>query len=116
MKSRTTKNKISKQKHWGNHISCWRKSGLTQRQYCLKQSIALSTFTYWIRKSAKDSAKPNPPRFYPLTVKPTSTAPDQQKSHAGIRLSLCNEKFIVDLEKDFSETTLKRLIVMLEMI
>ena len=116
MEAQNTKSYTSKQKHWRNHISCWRKSGLTQREYCLRQEIAISTFSYWIRKFGKGSAKPGPPRFYPLTVKGTSTALDRQGFDTGIRLSLCNDKFKIDLEEEFSETTLRRLVATLETI
>ena len=114
MESDNTQSTTSKQKHWGNHISCWRKSGLTQRQYCLRQGIALSTFSYWIRKLRKMTESPGPTRFYPLTVKGTYTSHDNKGFHTGIRLSLCDDKFKIDLEKEFSGTTLKRLISTLE--
>lgn len=116
MKSHSTKNNTAKQKHWGNHISCWRKSGLTQRQYCLRQGIAISTFSYWIRKLGKGAEITGPTRFYPITVKNTSTLPDKIGFHTGIRLSLCNDKFKIDLEKEFSGTALKKLIATLETI
>lgn len=116
MESRTIKSNSSKLKHWGNHISCWKKSDLTQRQYCLRQGIALSTFSYWIRKLGKGSAEQRAPRFYPLTVKDSSVSHDNQSFHTGVRLSLCNNKFKIDLEKEFSEKTLKRLVATLESI
>jgi hypothetical protein len=106
----------SKQKHWKKHISCWRKSGLTQRQYCLRQGIAISTFSYWIRKFGKAAENPGSTRFYPLSVKGNSTSSSRKGLHTGIRLSLCNDKFKIDLEKEFSETTLRRLIATLETI
>ncbi|MCP4341683.1 MAG: hypothetical protein GY799_23080 [Desulfobulbaceae bacterium] len=105
-----------KQKHWGNHISCWRKSGLNQRQYCLGQGIAISTFSYWVRKFNKGAGNPGPTRFYPLIVKGAPKSLDEKVFHTGIRLSLCNDKFKIDLEKEFSRTTLKRLIATLETI
>jgi hypothetical protein len=107
---------LSKQKHWKRHISCWRKSGLTQRQYCLRQGIAISTFSYWIRKFGKESENPGSTRFYPLAVKDSCASPSRQGFHTGIRLSLCNDKFKIDLEKEFSQTTLRRLIATLETI
>lgn len=116
MESGHTQGNTSKQKHWENHISCWRKSGLTQRQYCLRQGIALSTFSYWIRKLGKGTESPGPTRFYPLTDRGTSTLLDKNGFDTGIRLSLCNDKFKIDLDKEFSETTLKKLITTLETI
>lgn len=116
MDSRTIKGSISKQKHWCNHISCWKKSGLTQREYCLRQELAISIFSYWIRKFGKGAAKPGPTRFYPLTVTGASASPAHQGFHTGVRLSVCNDKFKIDLEEEFSKTTLKRLVAILETI
>lgn len=105
-----------KQQYWKNHISCWKGSGLTQREYCLEQGIAISTLSYWIRKFGKGAKNSKPPRFYPLAVRGDSTLLDTKKLHTGIRLSLCNDKYKVDLENEFSETALKKLIVTLEKI
>ena len=105
-----------KQQHWINHISCWKKGGLTQREYCLEQGIAISTFSYWISKCGKGREKPLPARFYPLAVKETSALLDTKRFHTGIRLSLCSDKYKIDLENEFSETTLKKLIATLETI
>ncbi len=108
--------KTAKQQYWRNHISCWKGSGLTQREYCFAQGIAISTFSYWIRKYGKGSKNSKPPRFYPLAVRGDSTLLEPKRLQAGIRLSLCNDKYKIDLENEFSETTLKKLIVTLETI
>ena len=116
MAARTNRNKTIKQKHWENHISSWRESGLNQRQYCLRHGIAISTFSYWIRKFRTESIKCNSSRFYPLAVQPNPASTDKQNPHTGVRLSLCNDKFKIDLEREFSGTTLKKLIATLETI
>lgn len=116
MELQHTQGNTSKQKQWEEHISCWKKSDLTQRQYCLSQGIAISTFSYWIRKFSKRVEKPGPVRFYPLTVQGVSTSVERKGFQAGIRLSLCNDKFKIDLEEEFSATTLKKLIATLETI
>lgn len=108
--------KTPKQQYWRNHISSWKRSGLTQREYCLEEEIAISTFSYWIRKFGEGSKNSKPSRFYPLAVRGVSTLLDAKKLHTGIRLSLCNDKYKIDLENEFSETTLKKLIVTLETI
>jgi hypothetical protein len=108
------KSSTSKQKHWEKHISCWKKSGLTQRQYCFSQGIAISTFSYWKGKLGKVSESPKPARFFALTVKDADTLLNKQDSPTGIRLFVCNDKFKIDLDKEFSESTLKKLITTLE--
>ncbi len=116
MKLDNMKSNTSKQYHRENHISCWRKSGLTQKQYCLNQGIAISTFSYWIRKFGKEPETLGSPRFYPLTVKNIPASRSSKGFHTGVRLSFCNDKYKIDLENEFSETTLKKLITTLETI
>ncbi|PHR27464.1 MAG: hypothetical protein COA36_09150, partial [Desulfotalea sp.] len=69
------KRNTSKQYHRENHISCWRKIGLSQKQYCLNQGIAIPTFSYWLRKFGQKSENLGSPRFYPLTVKDSPASP-----------------------------------------
>lgn len=116
MESSNTQNHTSKQKHWGKHISCWKESCLSQKQYCLRHGIAISTFSYWKRKLINLHETPGPKRFFALTVKDAGPALSKQEPPTGIRLSLCNDKFKIDLEKEFSETTLRKLIATLETI
>ena len=116
MESPTTTSKLSKQKYWSNQIACWKKSGLTQREYCSRQAIALSTFSYWKKKLRQGTTKLAKQRFYPLTVKEPSISPKGAGGKSGIRLSTGEDKFKIDLEKDFSESTLRRLIAFLEKI
>ena len=114
MKSHITPQSNSRQKHWENHISCWQKSGLSKRQYCLNQKIAISTFFYWARKLRNDSERQSPTRFYPLAVRDAGSSPDDNRTSSGLRLSLCSDKFRVDLQKEFSERALEKLIATLE--
>jgi len=51
-----------------------------------------------------------------LAVKEASTLLNTKKFHTGIRLTLCNDKYKIDLENEFSETTLKKLVTTLETI
>ena len=42
-----------KQDYWKEQIQNWKISGLSQKQYCLDHSLALSTFCYWKRRLNK---------------------------------------------------------------
>ncbi|PHR26094.1 MAG: hypothetical protein COA36_13100 [Desulfotalea sp.] len=116
MKVDNMKRNTSKQYHRENHISCWRKSGLAQKQYCLNQGIAIPIFSYWLRKFDQESENLGSPRFYPLTVKDSPASPSSKGFHTGVRLSFCDDKYKIDLENEFSETTLTKLITFLETI
>ena len=45
-----TRNDKVKFQQWTKQIKDWEKSGLTQRAYCARESLKLSTFDYWRRQ------------------------------------------------------------------
>jgi len=98
---------------WQEHIKSWRQSGLSQAHYCKARSLALSTFQYWRRKINQDST--DPPRFYPLAVMPSIEALDKSSPEI-LRVILGDRRFVVEIGEEFSETTLKKLIVALEQL
>ncbi len=96
--------------YWQDHISSWQHSGQSQRWYCQDNELALSTFSYWKRKLGKTQ---QPTRFYPLTIQPdTITLKENQRS--GLRLSLSDNRYQIELDSDFSSATLKKLLLILE--
>ncbi|MGO8692657.1 MAG: IS66 family insertion sequence element accessory protein TnpA [Rectinemataceae bacterium] len=42
---------------WEGIIREWPESGLSQREYCLRQSLSYSTFRYWYRSLGSGNAK-----------------------------------------------------------
>lgn len=104
---------ISKSSYWQKHINCWRHSGLSQAQYCQKNMLALSTFTYWKKKLSQSTKAP--PRFYPLTIQ-GSPQSENEGTESGLRLVLGTHRFAIEVSKDFSATTLVRLVKTLDNI
>ena len=102
----------TRRKFWQKHISFWKKSGLSQRSYCLEHNLALSTFTYWHRKFKKLS-QGEQPQFYPLTL-PVTLNTGRDNIGSGLRLLLQNEKYCIDIEKEFSSAALKKIVQVLE--
>ncbi len=96
--------------HWKKLINEWRASGLSQKQFCQECSLALSTFCYW--KSKFNNPEPTSPRFYPLTI---PSSPSEQ-SDAGLILCIGSKKFQIQIQKEFSQTTLTKLISTLEQL
>ncbi len=110
MKPNKKSTQKSRRVYWQDHISSWLHSGQSQKLYCLNNELALSTFSYWKRKLGKTQ---QPTRFYPLTIQPdTITLKENQRS--GLRLSLSNNRYQIELDGDFSSVTLKKLLVILE--
>lgn len=108
------KNKeTEKKRYWQEHIQAWRQSGLSQANFCKARSLALSTFQYWRRKIGQGYN--DSPRFYPLAVMPSIEALNQS-SPGILRVILGDRRFVLEIGEDFSETTLKKLIVTLEQL
>ncbi len=63
---------VSKKKQnrerWQGHMDSWKSSGLSQREYCLKNGIKYLTFINW-RKQLKKESKNNKPRVVQLKDK-----------------------------------------------
>jgi hypothetical protein len=98
---------------WQNHIDACDKSVLNQMDYCQKHNIALSTFGYWKRKLRKTDS--NSQIFYPLTI-PSSRSEILDKDNAGIIVTLGGGRFSIEVEKEFSTSTLSQVITTLEQL
>ena len=110
MKNSQARTDHQKQTYWQEHIDSWEQSGISQEAYCKAQSLSLSTFGYWRRKT--NHCSKNRARFYPLAVMP---APERQTLEpcSGLQLVIGDRRFLIEIGNDFSEQTLKRLIVTL---
>jgi hypothetical protein len=107
------RDEISKKAFWRQHIDDYERSPLSQNQYCSKNGLALSTFSYWKRKiGTKTKATP---RFYPLTVQQLSS-PTDQTSKSCLFLEVCDSRFRIELTENFSASCLKKLLLTLEQL
>ncbi len=111
MNSQLKSSQEAKRVYWQQQIKAWKKSGLSQKQYCLSRSLALSTFCYW-KKRFNNSVLSSPPKFYPLTI-PTSLP---ESTDAGLMLLVGPKQIQVKIQEDFSPTALKKLITVLEQL
>jgi hypothetical protein len=109
MESRTTSQSNVKKVYWQQQIRNWKSSGLSQKQFCQRNSLALSTFTYWKRRIERPEAEKI--KFYPLSISPRVTPP----TDSGLLLRI-GHKFAIELKEEFSPTTLKKLISALEQL
>lgn len=104
---------VSRQTFWRQHIADCEHSPLNQKQYCYKNGLALSTFSYWKKKLGKKEKET--PRFYPLTVPQLPSSKDQADP-SGLSLTLNSSKFRIELAEDFSSSCLRKLIQTLEQL
>lgn len=110
MESRTTSQSSVKKVYWQQQIRNWKSSGLSQKQFCQRQSLALSTFSYWKRRIEKPAAEKI--KFYPLSISPPITPP----ADSGLLLRIGRKRFAIEIKEEFSPTALKKLISALEQL
>ncbi|OTA14395.1 hypothetical protein Xvie_03747 [Xenorhabdus vietnamensis] len=57
------------------HVTQWRHSGLTRKQYCEQHQLNFSSFRDWIADSQKLSQNPNPglSALLPVALQPAQT-------------------------------------------
>ena len=110
MESRTTSRHNVKQVYWQQQIRNWKTSGLSQKQFCRRESLALSTFSYWKRKIEIPETKKI--KFYPLSLPPQTTPP----ADSVLLLLISNKRFAIEIKEEFSPTALKKLISALEQL
>lgn len=103
--------KSTKQEYWQQHITAWRSSGLSQRQYCAREGLAVQTFGYWQRKLKQETSRPI---FYPLTVPAACAVPKEMTEGSGLQVVLCGQRFRIAIDHNFDGETLRQLITALE--
>ena len=86
-----------KLRYWSKHFERWQASGLTQRAYCAREGLALSTFDHWRRQARKAlrpeaSQAPLPRPVESLTLVPVQIeaagSDVQLRSPAGWHITL----------------------------
>lgn len=97
----------SRVRYWTRHIEAWKESGLSQRGYCKREGIAVSTLQWWCRRlRERDPAEA--PRLVPVAVAAIPDVPDEPIEVvllSGRRLRLAAPR---------DETELARLVRLLE--
>jgi hypothetical protein len=56
----------AKQADWERRIAAWQRSGLSQRLFCERRGMALSTFQWWRKRLA--DGQDGQPSFLPLAL------------------------------------------------
>lgn len=94
---------------WNRHIEGWQSSGQSQRAYCEREAIALSSLRWWLRKR-RAADRPDTMRFVPVEVGAAPAAcegPIEVVLLSGRRLRLSAPR---------NETELARLVRLLEVL
>jgi hypothetical protein len=108
MKKRQIKSKEEKRRYWQGHIESWRQSGLSQAEYCRRNTLPIKSFGYWKSRNSRSSR--GGLTFFPLVLSNSVVTPSQ----ASLQLMLQEKRFTIEIKEDFSPATLKKLILSLE--
>ncbi len=107
-KSKQQQRKKNSRAFWKKHIKKCSESGLTQKEYCLRNGIGSKSMTYWKSKLKKENTDISFVHL-PIAVRPI------QPAQTSLKL-ICNDKYIVEVGDNFAADTLKRLLHTIEAI
>jgi len=72
------------ERRWRERIDRWRSSGLSIREFCVRNRLTESTFYLWKRElQARDVVPSAQPKFVPLTVIPSATVSVEVRCPSG---------------------------------
>jgi len=95
---------------WRRHITSWKKTDISQAEYCRRNGLSSRSFGYW--KKRQDCAKVNSVSFIPVPL----AQPIDVSAKVG-RAPFCillDDRYRIEVGDDFSPLTLQRLMHTLE--
>ncbi len=97
-----------KERYWSHHLLTWKKSGLTQAEYCRGNQLSSKCFTYWKRRIER----PDPSmKLVPVRVSPVS----EPKPSAELAF-VFRDRYRVEVGDGFNPETFERLVRVLARI
>ena len=97
---------LEKRKIWESHLSKWSISGLTQAEYCRRNSLRAGRFTYW---KVKLNQEKSPVEFVQIPTQAMVQA-ENISAEASIPIKLhIGSRFSLDIPNGFSVETLERI-------
>lgn len=110
MKSGSCRN-AQRKRFWQVHIRAWKKSGLSQNEYCRRNQLSNSRFGYW-KKKLRQGGPPSL-NLVPIRVAHSQMRTGAGKDDSGLTIVLGNNMRI-RLENDFSSSALNKVVAVLE--
>ena len=103
---------LSQKKHsiWKAHIRAWGKSGLTQNEYCRRNSLKPHQFTYWKSKYYKNNSSQVSFVSLPMTVSQTAGPIESKDSGLSVQLG----KVEIRLNSNFNPGCFVKVVSLLE--
>ena len=100
----------SKKRFWQAHIRAWNKSGLSQNEYCNRNTLKPSQFCYWKKSLRIDPVAPVA-KFFPIPVQSLEAVDCPRSTDSGLTISF--DKITIKLRNDFDATALSKAVAVL---
>jgi hypothetical protein len=95
-----------KERFWLVHIKAWRKSGLSQNEYCRRNKLSTSRFGYWKKKINRQAT---PVSFVPVPIPEQKTQAGTESNESGLAVFLRND-IRIELNNNFTASTLVKVV------
>jgi len=102
----------AKRQYWRGHFAAWRRSGLSQREYCNNEGLSLSTFQLWRRHLADETTGTEAGSCVDLVALPQTTR--SFPPAPSLRLAIGNGYYRLDIGDDVRVDTLRTVLDALE--
>ncbi len=103
--------RLDKRRFWKVHIRAWGRSGFPQNEYCRRNKLKTSQFTYWKTKFSRELS--TPVSFVPVPTVPghqAEQAPDSSDSGLSVLLGTIQIK----IANNFNPSCLDKVVAILE--
>jgi len=74
-----------KRAHWGQRITEWERSGQSQKAFCAKRGLVLSTFQWWCAQRKRRAAAKPVRSFLPIAMHAPSVVEVELRTRTRIR-------------------------------
>jgi hypothetical protein len=88
--------------YWREHVERWGKSGLRQKEYCIKEGISIERFGYWKRRFERKSRSVGE-RLVAVPPGIISTALSEGRGMLGL---VVRDQYRIEIPERFSPATL----------
>jgi hypothetical protein len=99
----------ARQQYWGGQVELWRASGLTQKQYCMREGISLERFGTWKRRFDREGQNASGG----LVPVPSRIISSAFASRPALSL-VVNERYRIEIPETFTQSTLEAVLQVLD--
>ena len=108
-KSKVQEQYRAKHRFWKTHIRAWKKSGLSQNEYCRRNTLRTNQFCYWKKKLSGNNQ--DTIKFVPIAIERQKNAENNDPGDSGLTISF--DKISIKLNNDFNPSVLVKAIAAL---